>query len=77
MLKRYEIEKFEIHHADPKHTYVAFYSNDEYLGVSEYILGEFHGVWTHQPRYEITGGCAPDSIKEVPIEEMNQLLNEC
>ena len=77
LLKEYHIDELMVLNNDYRDPYVAIYSHGEYLGFSGYKDSEFSGIRTYQNCYKITGVEAPDSIVKVPIEEMNQLLNEC
>ena len=60
LMKKYHIERFEMHDADTGVPYIAFYSNGSYLGISDYYAGDFNGIRVYQPSYKITGGEAPD-----------------
>lgn len=56
LMKKYHIEKFEMHNVGMGMPYVAFYSNGSYLGISDYYDGEFNDIRAYQPSYKITGG---------------------
>ena len=60
LMKKYHIERFEMHNVDTGMPYVAFYSNGAYLGISDYYAGEFRDIRAYQPSYKITGGEASD-----------------
>lgn len=61
LMMEYHIERFEIVNINNgMEPFIAFYSNGEYLGISDYYNGDFHGIRTYQPEYKIAGGEVKD-----------------